>query len=428
MQTEKERGPKRDSAPERGNVGGNGKRHGLRTWKKQAETPIERLVERVREHLHINDPNLLFAVMGGMAANLIDGPPVWMMLVGASGSGKSTMLDMLKGLPGVEAADSIDTEAAFLSGTPKKDVRKGATGGLLNAIGSHGALVMKDFTGVLSLPNEKIKKILDVLRQVYDGSWDRPIGSEGGRTLKWVGRAAMFSGVTDVIDQYHQVAATLGERWLYYRLDGVDGFAQLKRGLENASKPGWKDELRGHVTAFFEDLDLRFGESRPHRGLEPKEILRISRIAKVGARCRSGVVWNQFRPQEMVTLTQAEAEGRIGEELGQLYVGMEWIGVEEKARWQVLEKMALDSMPRMRRQVLDQVIQANGHGLLFGDIVKNLVVKEAESASRPAIDRAVVELAVHKVLRKQGNGANTSVAMTDWMAGEYKAAFKNGGA
>jgi hypothetical protein len=42
-------------------------------------------------------------------------------------------------------------------------------------IGEFGILLCKDFTSVLSQNRDTAKQAMAALREVYDGSWDRPV-------------------------------------------------------------------------------------------------------------------------------------------------------------------------------------------------------------------------------------------------------------
>src|SRR5215471_996355 len=69
------------------------------------------------------------AVLAAYVANRkLDGDPVWLMLVGGSGVGKTERLIPLSGMPDVVLESSITGPAALLSGTGKKERAKDATG------------------------------------------------------------------------------------------------------------------------------------------------------------------------------------------------------------------------------------------------------------------------------------------------------------
>ena len=102
-----------------------------------------------RGWLHLPDTGALDVVLGTVAANRLDGDPVWLLLVGPPGGGKSELLNAVSGLDDAHPAATL-TEAALLSGTPKREKAADAKGGLLREIGDRGIIVCKDFGSVLS--------------------------------------------------------------------------------------------------------------------------------------------------------------------------------------------------------------------------------------------------------------------------------------
>lgn len=342
-----------------------------------------------------------------------------MMLVGPSSGGKTALLETLLGLPGVFSADCIDSKAAFLSGTAAKDKCKNATGGLLRLVEPHGALVMQDFTEILDLPRDTIKGILDVLRQAYNGSWHRPIGAEGGKQLSWHGKLALFAGCTPAIDQYHSVSASLGERWIYYRLTKEDGegFEKARRALQNINKAGWRDELRHFVRMMFESLDLRFGQVAPApRVLTSKEMVRIIRIASVATRCRSAIVRDPYS-KDVIGTNEPEDESRLSTILGQLLLGMELVGTPAPERWRLLGKVALDSMPQLRRVIVERVRESGEIGL--GEL------RESVGCSMAVMSRTVEELALLGVLiRTKNELGHWRADLSEWMREELRKGWK----
>src|SRR5262249_40512881 len=136
-----------------------------------------------------------------VANRKLDGDPVWVMLVGGSGVGKTERLSSLAVMPDVVLESSITGPAALLSGTGKKERAKDATGGLLRKLpNGDGLLLLKDFTSVIDMHRDSRAEVLAALREIYDGRWDRSVGAEGGRTLTWQGRLGLIAGCTTAID------------------------------------------------------------------------------------------------------------------------------------------------------------------------------------------------------------------------------------
>src|SRR5258708_36314886 len=80
-------------------------------------TPIEHLEAEFRQYLHMPDPGALYALMGAVAGNMLDGEPVWLMLVGPPGCGKTGLLNSTLKLDRVHEGTDISSKGAFLSGT-----------------------------------------------------------------------------------------------------------------------------------------------------------------------------------------------------------------------------------------------------------------------------------------------------------------------
>jgi hypothetical protein len=123
---------------------------------------------------------------------------VWFLLVSGPGNAKTETVQALDGIE-VIFTSAISSDAALLSGTPKRERAKGATGGLLRRIGDRGVLVIKDVKSILSMDRNMRAKVLAALREVYDGRWYREVGADGGRILEWRGRIAVIGAVTTVL-------------------------------------------------------------------------------------------------------------------------------------------------------------------------------------------------------------------------------------
>jgi len=145
--------------------------------------------------LHDGDTVTTRAVHAAYVANMVlAGDPVWIMLVGGSGTGKTERLAPLAVMPPVVLASAISGEAALLSATPRRDRAEQATGGLLRRVGDKGVLILKDFTTVLEMDRTDRGKVLAALREIYDGRWDRDVGTDGGQTLTWTGKCGFLAG------------------------------------------------------------------------------------------------------------------------------------------------------------------------------------------------------------------------------------------
>jgi hypothetical protein len=322
----------------------------------QEDAAIDRLISRLREHLYLPDPNEAYFFYGCVAANMIEGPPVWPMIVGQPGCGKTEYLKSIGEIPKTYPANGVKGEGSFLSATSKKDIAKDATGGLLKQVGECGALVMKDYTSIIAMDPKTAREIMQILRQCYDGHWDREVGVDGAKTMVWQGKLALYTGCTSAIDGFSSGQAVLGERFIVWRIPPIreQNYEKARRVLLN--KPGWDKEVALEVACFFESLDLGYMKQHPRREFTRQ---RLAGFCDWGGYLL-GVdlpVMRDWQSKEIIGPTEEESETRVTGALGHLYLGMELIEVPEFSRWKVLERVAKDSMPAMRRVVLDMAYE-----------------------------------------------------------------------
>ncbi len=216
---------------------------------------LARCVATFRQWLHLPDPGALYVSLATVAANRAEGDPVWTLVVSPPGGGKTEVIQPLAVLRDVHQAATL-TEAALLSGTPAKDRDQTAKGGLLRIIGDFGIILCKVFGSVLSMNRDSRAALLAALREVYDGSWTRHVGTDGGRTLAWSGKVGFIGGCTPAIDSQHAVIGSMGERFILYRLPPVEAEAQVRRALGHVGKEqAMRQALGQAVTAVLEGLD-----------------------------------------------------------------------------------------------------------------------------------------------------------------------------
>ena len=110
-----------------------------------ASSPIEDTLQTFERWLILPSRTPVYAMLGTIAANLLDGDPVWLGLVAPPSSAKTELLNSISGLPFVVSVSTL-TLASLLSGTPSRQRTPGATGGLLRQVGNPGLLCLKDFT------------------------------------------------------------------------------------------------------------------------------------------------------------------------------------------------------------------------------------------------------------------------------------------
>ncbi len=361
-------------------------------------------VETFREWLHLPEPGMLYVVLATVAANRGDGDPVWTLIVGPPGGGKTEILAPLTSLVDVHPAATI-TEAALLSGTPKRERATDAKGGLLREIGDFGIIVLKDFGSVLSMNRDTRGAVLAALREVYDGSWTRHVGTDGGKTLSWSGKVGLIAGCTPAIDSHHAVVGSMGERFVLYRLPPIDADEQARRAIQHV---GHEATMRGALAAAVARVLEQVDHERLTSAPDAATVDRLVRMSTLAVRCRSAVERDSYS-REVQLIPEAEAPGRLALVLLRLLNALRAIGTPTEVAWQLIEKCALDSMPAVRRKVLDQLI---GRSMA----VSTTEVAEGIGYPTQTTRRTLEDLTAHGIAERipQGPGRADLWRVTSW--------------
>jgi hypothetical protein len=292
-------------------------------------------------------------------------------------------------------------EAAWLSGTKEKQRAKDSTGGLLRELGDRGCLIYLDFTTVLSKPKDEIKSTFGILRRVYDGSWDREIGGEGGRRLAWTGRIGFLGATTDAI--YAHLTTEMGERCIYFRYGKTDGYQETRRALQNGDPEEIDYGLQSALLDFAFELDFSWSDTTPTEPLDEYETNKLISIAQFSSRARAGTV-RDYRTRELIGINQPEDPMRIGRQLMQMYRGMKRIGVDVDDRWQVVSKIGMDCMPQGRIECFTAIMGRKGEATtaeVAGDMRVSYI----------GAKRAVEDLQAHGLLEARDKN---EWKMTEW--------------
>ena len=342
-----------------------------------------------KKWLHLPDTGPVITALATVAANHMKGDPLWVFLVGPPSSGKTEILDALLDLPNIHPVATL-TVASLLSGVPRREHAKDASGGLLRTIGEFGFIVCKDFTSVLTMNRDERAAVLAALREIFDGSWVRHVGSDGGRDLRWRGKVAVIGAVTPIIDTHHSVMNAMGERFLLSRLPDVEPKKQALCALRHDGKEEtMRRELRRAVSGLFADLRLtRF----PLDDVAKEKLAALSTLV---SRCRSAVERDSFR-RDIELVPGSERPARLVLQLARLYGGMRNIGVADSNCWPLLFRVGMDCIPAIRRSAFDYLRKT--HVALTPDIAT------AIDYPTTTVRRALEDLTAHGILQREKHG------------------------
>lgn len=352
--------------------------------------------------LLLPDVEPVYAVLGAVAANYLPGAPVWLVVVSPPSSGKTEILATLARLPDHYPASTL-TVASLLSGTPGKERAQHAKGGLLREVGDFGIVVLRDMGSLLSMRPDDKAEVFAALREVFDGTYVRYVGADGGRVLSWEGKLGLVAGATPVLDRHHGVLSVMGERFLLCRLpEALE--EQAARALEHSGEleAQMRSELAEAVAGLFAS------ERQEPRALSDAEKRELVGVSALVARARSPVERDRYT-REVELVPGAEGPARLAVTLERLLAGLDVLGCERSLALRVVRRVALDSMPALRRRLLEQLCAEP-------EPVATAPLAVALDSPTNTTRRALEDLNAYRLVVRtsQGKGKPDLWHVTDW--------------
>jgi len=330
------------------------------------------------------DLGALDAVIAAAAVEQLGGDPVWLLVVGGSGATKTETVAPLAGA-GAHVTSTITSEGALLSATSRKETAKDASGGLLRKIGNRGVLVLKDFTSILSMGRDQRAAVLAALREVYDGRWERNVGTDGGRTLTWEGRIVLIGAVTTAYDTAHAVVAAMGDRFALVRVDSTTG--RLTSGRQALRNVDHEIEMRADLAGAL--AGVLAGIDPAAATLDDDDEVRLLGAANLVTLARTAVEYDT--QGKVIDAHAPEMPTRFAKMLGQIVRGGRAAGMDRASSLALAERIASDSVPPLRLDVLRFVLATPDCTL--AEATKGL------QKPRSTVDRALQSLHVLGLLR-----------------------------
>jgi hypothetical protein len=292
------------------------------------------------------DIDTIDAVMATAAADRLAGDPLWLLVISGPGNAKTETVQSLTGA-GAHVTSTIASEGALLSGSPRKERAKGATGGLLRKIGDHGLLVLKDVTSILAADRNVRTGVLAALREIYDGRWERNVGVDGGRTLTWTGRLTVVGACTTAWDSAHGVIAVMGDRFVLIRSDSMIG--REEAGNQAIRNTGLEQTMRGELATVVGGLISHINTTERY-DLEESEIRQLIKAANIVTHGRTGV--ERDYKGDILDAHSPEMPTRFAKQLTHLVRGGLALGMRRAAALRLALRCARDSFPPLRSQIL----------------------------------------------------------------------------
>jgi len=296
-----------------------------------------------RQYLHLdNDPHLLRLVFSIILANRYDGSPLWAMLIGPAGSGKSEMLMSLGMSDQVVAVSSL-TPYALASGHGDN------SDSLLFELDGR-MLVIEDMSTITEMPKDAKGMLYSFLRSAYNGEFVR---STGRGKIVWKGKFGLLAGATPAVEQSRTSESSLGERFLNIRIrvSDDDEFAMMDRADENiATKSTMKKALGMAAATYLEKTS--FDPNTRHVAPIRKE---LKGLAIGVAKARSSVTRDFYTKEVSAPVERGERATRVYLQMQLIGSSLFAMGTDWDLITKIMRRIALDAVPGMRLKVLRSI-------------------------------------------------------------------------
>jgi hypothetical protein len=336
------------------------------------------LLELLSGYVQLDDPGHIWFTLAVAVSAALDGDPLWGMLIGPSSSGKTEAVRALDRL--AEPIDEL-TAPALLSWTQGKAPRPT---GVLTRIGQRGLVTVGDFSTVLATSDRGGRdQLFALLRRAYDGQVTRDLGN-APVPLRWSGRLTLLAACTPAIDNYASHNDQLGPRWLYYRLTA--GSSQAKRAASRKARlrPGDLGRLRSQAAQLAAQLVTAAQPQAATLMMSESVAERLDDLAIVCCFGRASVPRNAYGRREIEGLAIIEEPPRLVGQLLLLAKGLLALGLPEPATMGLCRRAALDSIPQVRRRLLQALATVDE-------------VTVSEAARRVGCDRRVARMGLEEL-------------------------------
>lgn len=287
----------------------------------------------------------LEAALAVIATNPLEGDPVWLMLIGASGAGKTEIVRSASEWPAVVFLSTL-TRCSLITGWEADDQKELS---LLPKL-HEKTLVVKDYSTILSLPRDARAEILAQLRDAYDGESARSFGTgrDGNNMKRFRSRFNLLACCTSSIHHFYAAEAALGERFLKLEMPTEGDAEAVTRALTNTNgEVKMRSQLRDAACGVLANANTKPPEV-PKRA---KTALRDMALFLAKARCPVHRGCNR----QIESIPQPESGTRVVKELVRLAGGVAMLW-----RRPIIDKHALEiagaatwsSIPPNRRIVL----------------------------------------------------------------------------
>lgn len=337
----------------------------------QACSSFQKLMQIYEQDMILTDSmrDCLAICLATHIAVALEGDPLWMYLVGAPSSGKSTLCELI-------ASDEIHTRSLSKFTGLVSGSRQGTH---LVPLLQGKCVIVKDGTLLLESTPQQLANVYGELRDIFDGSLNAEYRNGVSASFSNI-MFGMVIGITERI--YSLNMAALGERFLHCRLETDRGIEVTRNRkaissiLTSISRSTLEGNEAGDSRSFPKQRAYTAGFlSHLHSRIRQEDVLRpdhtqddidfIQALTDVVACSRAEAARSkEFGSSELLYDARPEAGTRVGKQLGKLALCLCYVLGETRITStirQMLNKVATDTAYSRQNRIIKTI--ALSHGL-----------------------------------------------------------------
>lgn len=313
------------------------------------------VMKTFKKWLHLANTDGILLMLGCVVSQSMDGPPVWVFLVGPPGSAKTALLASLNDYDNVYSTSSL-TVHALISGA---NFKENSDPSLIPKLDGK-VMVVKDFTSIMAMRDAEKDEIFGILRDAFDGRCGKIFGN--GVERHYVSRFTILAAVTPRIYDLSSNHSALGERFLKFSVGD-----NLVHASEEAiiAKAIGNINSEAEMNREFQDVVHQFLKRTVRTDVIPsipKDIeKKIIALAMWGARMRGSVSRDMYKNDIITSRPSAEIGSRLGIQLAKLGKALAMIhgrGAVSEDDFRLLKKTMLDTIPQRNEDIFRHMLKA----------------------------------------------------------------------
>lgn len=359
----------------------------------------------------LSNPNLdaVDIVLASILSMRMDGPPVWMFLVGPPGSAKTMTLETLAECDNIFSTSSL-TSHSLISGANWQGQQDPSLIPKLH----DKTLVIKDFTAVLGMREMDKEEIFSILRDAYDGKCGKIFGN--GVERSYVSRFGILAAVTPAIYELGHQHQALGERFLKYTMsDNLHHASEdeiISRAIDNVDRDS---KMKEELAAVGRDFIANSRADYPVPDLDNTLHKKIVALARLGARLRGTVTRNSFQNEVMTGRPFAEIGSRLGIQLAKLARALALVRGKPSVtedEYRLVKQVVLDTVSQRNEDIIRAILRICPAP---DDYVSTINLAEATRYPQTTIRRVLDDMHLLDAVSRKGSGWKYSWSLSPYI-------------